>query len=60
MTSRDLSGRSDDLDEETTPRVSKPHSHVHEGNFTTVVSNSRVLKSLSRQLKPAVCLPVCV
>jgi len=28
-----------DLDEETTPRRSKPHSHVYEGVFTTVVSN---------------------
>jgi len=27
------------LDEETTPRRSKPHSHVYEGVFTTVVSN---------------------
>jgi len=28
-----------DLDEETTPGWSKPHSHVYEGVFTTVVSN---------------------
>jgi len=28
-----------DLDEETTPRRSKLHIHVYEGDFTTVVSN---------------------